>query len=242
MPRSASKRLTANRSSRKHGPVLTGLGLDRHAHRDAGGVEAVDTHEPRLFEQDRAIVGCSEASSTALRTASMAASISTCGGKVMSRVPSDQLRLRLPTRMMVPFGTHHRVPSAPLTRVILQVDRFNGSGGQRRAEVDAVADAALIVEQHEEAGDAVLDQRLCAEAQGDAGNTGAGDQWREVDVEQAEDDEYRDGPDDRRHDASGHRRQRRGADDVAVVTWARGPPSSRRRSCPALGRRAVARR
>ena len=35
----------------QHRHVLAGLRLDRHPHRDAGGVEAIDAHELRLFEQ-----------------------------------------------------------------------------------------------------------------------------------------------------------------------------------------------
>ena len=65
----------------------------------------------------------------------------------------------------------------------------------RHAEVDDVADAVLVLDQHEQAGDAVLDEVLGAEAEGDAGDAGAGDQRGQVDAELAEDHEQGDHPD-----------------------------------------------
>ena len=55
-----------------------------------------------------------------------------------------------------------------------------------------VADAVLVLEQHEQAGDEVLDQVLRAEAERDAGDAGAGQQRREVHPELAQDQHDRD--------------------------------------------------
>ena len=55
-----------------------------------------------------------------------------------------------------------------------QADRLDGAAGL--AEVDRVADAVLVLEDHEDAGQEVLDQALRAEAERDADDTGAGDQ------------------------------------------------------------------
>ena len=54
-----------------------------------------------------------------------------------------------------------------------QADRLDGAAGL--AEVDRVADAVLVLEDHEDAGQEVLDQALRAEAERDADDAGAGD-------------------------------------------------------------------
>ena len=64
-----------------------------------------------------------------------------------------------------------------------QSDRLDRAAGL--AEVDHVADAVLILEQHEQPGDQVLDQCLGAEAEGQTGDAGAGEQRRELDAELA---------------------------------------------------------
>ena len=58
-----------------------------------------------------------------------------------------------------------------------------------------VADAHLILEDQEEAGDHVLDERLRAEADGEADDAGAGEHRRDVHVQRAEHHQQRrDGP------------------------------------------------
>ena len=54
------------------------------------------------------------------------------------------------------------------------------------AALDVLADAESIVEQVEDAGDHVLDQRLRAEADGDADDAGAGDQRPDLDAERGQ--------------------------------------------------------
>ena len=55
-----------------------------------------------------------------------------------------------------------------------------------------VADAVLVLEHHEDAGQEVLDDVLRAEAERDADDAGRGDDRREVDPELAEDQHERD--------------------------------------------------
>ena len=55
-----------------------------------------------------------------------------------------------------------------------QAHRLDGAAGL--AEVDRVTDAVLVLEDHEDAGQEVLDQALRAEAQRDADDAGAGEQ------------------------------------------------------------------
>ena len=59
-----------------------------------------------------------------------------------------------------------------------QRDLLHDTG--RLVEVDDVADAVLVLEQHEQPGDAVLHQALRAEAERHTGDAGAGDQRSEV--------------------------------------------------------------
>ena len=62
-----------------------------------------------------------------------------------------------------------------------QADRLDGAA--RLAEVDDVADAVLVLEDHEDAGQEVLDQALGAEAEREADDAGAGDDRGDVDAE-----------------------------------------------------------
>ena len=66
-----------------------------------------------------------------------------------------------------------------------QADGLDDAG--RLADVDDVADAVLVLDEHEDAGDEVLHEALRAEADGDADDAGAGDERAEVDAELAED-------------------------------------------------------
>ena len=67
----------------------------------------------------------------------------------------------------------------------------------RGAGVDDVAHAELVLDQHEDAGEEVLDQALGTEADGHAGDAGAGDERAQVDPQLAEDDGHGDRPDHR---------------------------------------------
>ena len=69
--------------------------------------------------------------------------------------------------------------------------------------VDDVADPVLVLDQHEGPRDEVLDQALRAEAEGNPGDAGAGDQQAEGDAQLAQDHDAGDGP----HDDGGCRPQ-----------------------------------
>ena len=75
-------------------------------------------------------------------------------------------------------------------------------------EVDDVADAVLVLEQHEQPGDAVLDQALRTEPERDTGDSGTGDQRCEIHADLAEGQDDRDRPDDHRCGAADHQRDR----------------------------------
>ena len=126
------------------------------------------------------------------------------------------------------------MPSWPRSTVVRSVIR--STDPDRLAEVDDVADAVLVLDQHEQAGDAVLDEVLGAEAERDAGDAGAGDQRGEVDAELADHEQHGDHPDehgDRRRDHGGDRRRPRllaGVVDRGSVASAR--PSAERPARP----------
>ena len=61
-------------------------------------------------------------------------------------------------------------------------------GADGVAEVDLVTDPALVLQQHEEARDRVLHQRLSPEANRDPGDAGPSEERREVDVEGTKDE------------------------------------------------------
>ena len=67
-------------------------------------------------------------------------------------------------------------------------------GADHGPEVDHVADAELVLEDHEDAVEVVLHQGLRAEGQGHADDAGAGQQRGDVDVERREDHGGRDRP------------------------------------------------
>ena len=93
--------------------------------------------------------------------------------------------LRFASVLMLPFGKH--VNGAFL---VAQHDRPEVDLLDQAADaVDRrdVADADLILEDHEEAADDVAHERLCAEADGEPGDAGAGQDGRDVDVEFVED-------------------------------------------------------
>src|SRR5581483_4645335 len=85
----------------------------------------------------------------------------------------------------------------------------------RRLELDAVADAVLVLEDHEDAVEVVLDQRLGAEAHGDADDTGAGDERGHVDAHLVEQHD----PEDR-DDHPGRQRPREAADGPRALRQA----------------------
>ena len=62
-----------------------------------------------------------------------------------------------------------------------QAHLFHHAGGG--SYVDDVANAELVLDQHEYPGEKVLDEALGTESECDADNSGAGDEWPEVDVE-----------------------------------------------------------
>ena len=64
-----------------------------------------------------------------------------------------------------------------------EADGLDGADGL--AEVDLVADAVLVLEDHEDAGQEVADQALGAEAERDADDAGAGDDRADVDADLA---------------------------------------------------------
>ena len=77
----------------------------------------------------------------------------------------------------------HRVQVAAM---VAQLDRAQREALDRAADaaaLDVLADPESIVEQEEDARDDVLDQRLRAEADGDADHAGAGDQRADLDAQ-----------------------------------------------------------
>jgi hypothetical protein len=76
------------------------------------------------------------------------------------------------------------------------------------AEIDDVADRELVLEQDEDPGDEILDERLGSEPDRQSGDAGAGDQGGEVDPELGEDQEAGHEPDPEARGASEDRRER----------------------------------
>ena len=107
---------------------------------------------------------------------------------------------------MLPTAHHLAVRNVPDGPVLgaqhgrPQTDLLHGSRGL--AEVDRVTDAVLVLDEHEQAGEEVLDDALGTEAQGDPRDAGSGDQRAEVDTEFAEHGDRRDHPDDHAGGAS----------------------------------------
>ena len=85
----------------------------------------------------------------------------------------------LPTRRIVPLGTCHTVPFTDRSRVARSdTDSTVPVTGvpAQLADVDDVADAVLVLDDDEDPGEEVLHEALGAEAEGDAGDPGAGDE------------------------------------------------------------------
>jgi len=83
-------------------------------------------------------------------------------------------------------------------------------GARGRPGIDDVTDAVLVLEDHEHAGQEVLDQVLRAEAEGDPDDAGAGHDRGEVEAELGQDHRTGDGGDGERDDAAQHRAERLG--------------------------------
>ena len=90
-------------------------------------------------------------------------------------------------------------------------------GARRDAGVDHVADAVLVLDDHEDPGDEVLHERLRAEADRDADDARADADRGEVHVERVEDHHERGRPDQRGDDAAQHRADRLGPQRAADV-------------------------
>ena len=75
------------------------------------------------------------------------------------------------------------------------------------ADIDDVADRDLILEQDEEAGDDVLDQRLAAKPDRQTDNAGAGEQRRDVDADMRQDDQRGQDDDHAQHSRPQKRQQ-----------------------------------
>ena len=89
-----------------------------------------------------------------------------------------------------------------------QIDRFDLAGGI--AHIDDIADAVLVLDEHEDPAEEVFDQALCSEADGNAHDPGTGDQRPKVDVELAERHHDRNEIDDGRGDRPQHGTKRLG--------------------------------
>ena len=85
------------------------------------------------------------------------------------------------TYQTVPLTSRSRVTRRPTASTV-------PAGG---ADVDGVADAVLVLEDHEDAAQEVLDEALRAEAERDADDAGAGDQRRDVVAELGDHHEQR---------------------------------------------------
>src|SRR5260221_354977 len=99
--------------------------------------------------------------------------------------------------------------------VVAQADGADRDGlddaGVTLADIDDVADSQRVLDQHEEAGDDVLDQRLAAEADGETDDPRPGEERRDVDADLGEDDERDEEKDDDEHRRAQQREQGAGA-------------------------------
>ena len=95
----------------------------------------------------------------------------------MSTIAVDQPWLLLPIRMISPLRMYQTTPLAVAQPGDAQRDLLDGADGL--TGVDDVADAVLVLEDHEDPGEEVLDQALRAEAEGHAADAGRGEQWGE---------------------------------------------------------------
>ncbi len=110
-----------------------------------------------------------------------------------------------------------------------QADRLDDAGGL--AEVDDVTDAVLVLEDHEDAGEEVLDEVLGAEAEGDADDAGAGDDRCDVDAQLGQHHDDDDRQDQAGRDALEQRSHGLGALLAALVCC---PGAGQHRKSPAL--------
>ena len=81
---------------------------------------------------------------------------------------------------MAPLGTYQITPLS--SRSLVTRSPTSSTVPVACAGVDDVADAVLVLEDHEDAGEEVLDQALRAEADGDTDDAGAGDDRADVDA------------------------------------------------------------
>ena len=89
------------------------------------------------------------------------------------------------------------------------VDRIQITGGfGRYLDIDDVTDAVLILDEHEDPAQEVLDETLRTESQCHSHDPGAGDQRPEVHARLTERREQGDRPDDDRRGAADHERDR----------------------------------
>ena len=87
----------------------------------------------------------------------------------------------------------------------------------RLARVDDVTDAVLVLEDHEDAGEEVLDEALRAEAEGDAADARRGEERPEGDADERHESEDGDAVDDERDDGAQQRPEGRHPLDVALL-------------------------
>ena len=101
----------------------------------------------------------------------------------MSTIAVDQPWLLLPIRMISPLRMYQTTPVGVAQPGDPQRDLLDGA--DRLAGVDDVADAVLVLEDHEDAGEEVLDQALRAEAERHAADTGRRQQRPERDADRS---------------------------------------------------------
>jgi hypothetical protein len=133
-------------------------------------------------------------------------------GPRVDRDVEDDLREAL---ALVADAQHFTVADVPDRPVhVAQASRAQTYGFNRPArelEVDGVADAVLVLEHHEHAGQEVLDDVLSTEAERDTDDRCAGDERREVHVQVGQDQQHRDRHDGDRDAGLQHRADRRRA-------------------------------
>ena len=181
-----------------HAPLLHGRGLEGDPDRDLVGGDGLDAPDLRLLDDHALEV------------------------LVVPQVVGDLAQHRPHPRDVLPVGDRHvehragpvlalvahpedlavaDVPDRPVDVAQpgdAEADGLDGAAG--RAQVDDVAHAQLVLEDHEGAGQEVLDEVLGAEAQGDADDPCAGDDRPDVVVQLGQ--HHRD--DDRHDDAGDH--------------------------------------
>ena len=135
-----------------------------------------------------------------------------------------QSRLKLVTCLDLAEGD--RVDLSEVMAQPQRTDRDPLDGSLRRADVDVLADAEGVVDQEEDARDDVADQRLGAEADGDADDAGTGQQRADVDAERRDDDHADHDDEGDEEELADHRQQRLQPRQAAAV------PSPSAMACP----------